>query len=914
MFLSPIIAGGLGALGAGSIGGGVLIGGTGLLSTVTAGTLTMVQNVVGISIALGASYASNALTRKSGLSSTNATIKQALPARWIDLGRVKTAGAIVYYEAPGLYLGMVKVLSCTRIEEIEKVNFDDYQTVATGWNTGAVVGTISGPWTGQVLAQAGLGSDDQVALSLLAGTSAGFSSWTADHRLRGLAALAMVCAQGDQKSFQTHFPNGAPSPSAIIKGGWTPDPRDPAHDLTDPTTWSYSDNLARALLRFVLDRDGWGLEVADIDLPSWQAACDDCDALVPTPSGTEPRYRAWGRWSTTDERSSTLADMLAAGGAQLLEQPDGTLALFVGKDRTPTITLDDSVITDFDLDRFPDALSRVDGVKARIVWEGAKWEEQEVPTVYADGAFFGSAPDVEDLALKWCPSPYQAQRLANGSLRQKRAEWSGTIKTNLAGLRAFGEPVIRLVISELGIDGTFEVTSQPVLDLAALSVSIGVRSYDPSTWTLAAADMGEMSSSPDIAHDYTPPAIVGLSASLSGLTVTAEWTATGDEGTYTIEVEWRVYDAGAGAEDGWHTAEDVTFGTGSAAFGVPATDDYEVRVRRVSPRGYVSAWASSMVGWADWLDGTPPTLSAAFARDAYTLSGDPVPASVLFSRTGDAKWVVSATGEDQQVAANTLAFDYASGRRQLVLEGAATNLSFPSAAPTVAQAITVTAQSYTLSFKGAGTITLSGAATGTVTGAGANRRKTYTFTPAAGTLTLTYSGDVRRVQLETGPIASSYIATTSATVTRAADVVAFSTAAVAVLSTSGPCSLAWRGTIRRLVASQRIVGMTAGNILQGHSSNSSIRLAGTSTNIGALATIPGDVGICCAWDSAGRSISADGGTPVSDTTVFTYSMAGLALGGTGMTAGTRHEIDELLIWPVRGSAAALQAQSHTYGG
>lgn len=101
--------------------------------------------------------------------------------------------------------------------------------------------------------------------------------------------------------------------------------------------------------------------------------------------------------------------------------------------------------------------------------------------------------------------------------------------------------------------------------------------------------------------------------------------------------------------------------------------------------------------------------------------------------------------------------------------GARTDLVFPSDVLTT-QTRTVTAVAHTLSFYGTGTVTLSGASTaGPLAGSGANTRVSLTFTPSAGSLTLTVSGDVRMCNLEAGAFPTPYIPTTSAAATRTAD-------------------------------------------------------------------------------------------------------------------------------------------------
>lgn len=72
------------------------------------------------------------------------------------------------------------------------------------------------------------------------------------------------------------------------------------------------------------------------------------------------------------------------------------------------------------------------------------------------------------------------------------------------------------------------------------------------------------------------------------------------------------------------------------------------------------------------------------------------------------------------------------------------------------QSVAVTAAAQTLSFYGTGAVVLSGAYVGTLVGTGASNRVSLTFTPTAGSLTLTVTGSVTQAQLELGSTATNY--------------------------------------------------------------------------------------------------------------------------------------------------------------
>ena len=167
-----------------------------------------------------------------------------------------------------------------------------------------------------------------------------------------------------------------------------------------------------------------------------------------------------------------------------------------------------------------------------------------------------------------------------------------------------------------------------------------------------------------------------------------------------------------------------------------------------------------------------PSLDLRFAENKSLTDAKTGASLVTFTRASTGTYVGS-DGVLRSATTNEARFDHNPTTGEslgLLVEEARTNLLLNSATLST-QSVTVAAAANTLSFYGTGTVTLTGVSTaGPLVGTGANNRVSLTFTPTVGVLILTVSGSVTNAQLEAGAFATSYIPTTTATATRAADV------------------------------------------------------------------------------------------------------------------------------------------------
>jgi len=215
----------------------------------------------------------------------------------------------------------------------------------------------------------------------------------------------------------------------------------------------------------------------------------------------------------------------------------------------------------------------------------------------------------------------------------------------------------------------------------------------------------------------------------------------------------------------------------------------------------------------------------------------------------------------------------------LLVEESSTNLYLNSAA-LATQNVTTSATTYTASFWGTGTITFSGTYSGSLVGTGAADRVQKTFTATAGTLTSTVSGTVTNAQIGALPYATSYIPTTTAAVTRAAE--------YATQATSGVIAAA-QGTVMAWgYVDTAIQSSTSVNHLISHGTSATANIiriwkngantwgmhvsdaAGTTTGADVAQTLSaGWHHFAITWGAAGTKGYIDGAEAVSDTTGIT---------------------------------------------
>jgi hypothetical protein len=274
-------------------------------------------------------------------------------------------------------------------------------------------------------------------------TSAFPTIWDSDHRVRGIGqSLIKYVSPGFTNSrFVKMYQGGEPAGSIIGRWNICFDPRDAAQDKDDETTWKWSTNGILGAVRIMLTYPDLTVDSFDWDLIADEA--DKADVLVSTKTGMEKRSQISGVWESQSKRGDTMQQVLDSVGAEVVDSDAGLIGIRLIDDApTAEIEFQAKYQTEFNWKSGPDAVERpnictlkyyspeLNYTHGEIDLTGIAWAriDDEV-TRYGEKEFA--------VELPFCPSASQAQRIARRLFALTRAD-SGTIKTNMVGLAAWG--------------------------------------------------------------------------------------------------------------------------------------------------------------------------------------------------------------------------------------------------------------------------------------------------------------------------------------------------------------------------------------------------------------------------------------------------------------------------------------------
>lgn len=382
--------------------GGVIFG----AAASTIGTLSVFTSFL-VRAALGVALYALAPKPKapggSGASGYTITTSGTALDHAVVYGRTRIGGVRVYDETSGpnnVTLHRVLAFAGHEIDAFETIYVNDEQVTIDS------NGDVTSParYVGRLRIHQALGASDQVALPVMVSRA---PSWTAEHRLRGIAYLYV------EMDYSTDaFPNGVPEITAVVRGKKVYDPR------TAETAWSQ--NAALCLRDYLVSDYGLGCVVDEIDDVLFQVAANKCDEEVEDLL----RYSCDGDFTTGVAPVDVLQSMLTSCGG-LLWWAQGQWRLKVASYTTPVMSLTQSDYRG-EIQVTPKTSRRENFNVVKGVFRGAEsnWQNTDYTSV-KEQVFIdedGGRETPNDYNLPFTSYNLTCQRIARITLRRSREQ------------------------------------------------------------------------------------------------------------------------------------------------------------------------------------------------------------------------------------------------------------------------------------------------------------------------------------------------------------------------------------------------------------------------------------------------------------------------------------------------------------
>lgn len=546
---------------------------------------------------------------------------QSIPHRWWGVGRNRTAGAYMLWEAKGRRLFAVHALRGHKIKSVNRYWLHDDEVTI---DVNGYVQTLGKRYAdNSVRIFSRLGQVPETPYSPIVDMLGAEGIWTNNHRGDGQASAAMICINGSAERQQRKFPFGAPVLSVETDDALVWDPRDPAQDQEDPSTWVWSRNSALIMLwhqcfnEFGHRRDYTRAILPVLDM--WIEEADICDELVPlNGGGTERRYECNGFDTTENDPKAATNAILASCDGWICERGDGALLFTVGKFRESRVaTLSDEDIVGHNVQYgvlFEDEINRLI----------PKFTYPAIGYATSDTDFFeDTAAQLEagrvlaqDANYQWVHQWRQARRLGKRDWLRLQEKVSGSLDVRLSGINAVYARWIRLDTPKMmpRLNGKLIENRKAVLSLlqGGFSMTITQHPENIDAWD-ETTDEGQQPPVPPKpnAEDIITPVINLVQAVASGGSVYIRVRIEDpDDDTLDPVVRYRVSDTGGGTPGPWvtQTFNDPTPSGGYITLTtqtVPADTDIDVEVAFRASDGDIGNYTPTETVFAA-ADPTPP--------------------------------------------------------------------------------------------------------------------------------------------------------------------------------------------------------------------------------------------------------------------------------------------------------------------
>jgi hypothetical protein len=490
-------------------------------------------------------------------------------------GERKIGGTRVFVSTSGSnnqYLYIVLVLCEGEIQAIGDVYFND------------VISTDA-KFSGLLTINKYIGTDAQTADSMLVNANIG---WTANHRLRGIAYLAVRIAY-NRDAFSS-----IPTITCLVQGRKILDSRN--------NTTAYSTNPAMCLRDYLVNpRYGKGLSTSLIDVASFNQAATDCDTLVAKYIGaSNSKIFECNAIIDTNQKIFDNVSIFLRGMRGIMPFQNGLYRLIFEKDTASVYSIGvDKIVGGIGIASTRKSQT-YNKVTARFTNPEANWQPDSITWPPAgsseESQFLSEDSNVEmstQIDLPTITSMYAAKDIARiVCLASRKSKLSVSVQTTLDVMEVTVGDIIQLSHpTPAWTNKEFRVNSMQITPdgLVSLNLQEHVDSIYP--WeTGAEIDPVVQSALPD---PFAVAAPTNLSVSASSFlqadgtsipTLDVSWTASADAFVAQYEVQYR---------KGSETYQSIiTEQTAVTIQNVVPAQVYDVQVRAINSLGVRSVFAS----------------------------------------------------------------------------------------------------------------------------------------------------------------------------------------------------------------------------------------------------------------------------------------------------------------------------------